>query len=56
MKIKKDIRNENYIIFKNGDELTLLADKNIQSKVKVICKDNKLQISLENKKKDNLKK
>lgn len=57
MKIKKDEFGNYYLIMKDKDKLTILADKSIKSKIVITCMKQNLSINFEeNKKKDNLEK
>lgn len=47
MKIKKNLKNENYLILKEGEKILILADKNIKSVIIIQNKNGKLLISSE---------
>ena len=57
MKIKKDEFGNYYLIMKDKDKLTILANKSIKSKIVITCINQNLSINFEeSKKKDNLEK
>ncbi len=48
MEIKtKEITNQNYLILKENESITILVEKDIKSSIHIVCKNKKLFIKME---------